>query len=123
MKQKKLRIKHKKDYPDYKYQPKRWKTSKLNSEESCVGEKTQKKSKKNNRKFDAKPKTNAVEKSPEGEDGKIMLYEDRICSVLTPMSSTDDTQYFYGGAYVQRSCYSGVSDVNTTQSKFENNRL
>ena len=39
------------------------------------------------------------------------------------MSSTYDTQNFYGGANVQMRRYTGVSDVNTTQSKFDNDRL
>ena len=109
-----LRIKHKKDYPDYKYQPRRRKTSKTNSDEGKM------KSAPKNR----KPAKNNDEKTSESsaEDGGIMsTYDDRMrirsneTSSLTPLSSAEDQageapqniypnmpmQYFSADSYAQ----------------------
>ena len=90
-----LRIKHKKDYPDYKYQPRRRKTSKSHqSEEVCEAKKL-----KCEPKNTIKPAKNNDVKTSEyvAEDGGIMsTYDDRmrICnnesSSLIPQPSTDD---------------------------------
>ena len=84
-----LRIKHKNDYPDYKYQPRRRKTSKPNSEEGKI---------KIAPKNTIKPAKTNDEKTCEyeaEEGGIISTCDDRICSnetsSLIPQSSTDET--------------------------------
>ena len=103
-----LRIKHKKDYPDYKYQPRRRKTSKPNSEDGKLksAPKTTRKPSKNKSKV----------KTCEAEEGGIMsTYEDRmrICSNAVPhLSPTDPVQK--SRESVHTSMQSSYFPVNST---------
>ena len=124
-----MRIKHKKDYPDYKYQPRKRKTSKQNSEE---GDEKIKSSQKIKVAKISSDKSDHVERS-EKDKSKPYAYKNKFCSYAARSPSVEynvdkshtHLGYFYSSseANAMQRNNNIISNGYNANQVYENNEL